>query len=323
MNTAIELVDLKFLRPLELVFDMHFNNLEKMILEDSYIVKPIIADKNTGTVLDGSHRYAFLVKHGYLKAPVHFVDYNSDAIRLGTKLKHRFLIDEDISLTKEECIERAKKGELLTPRTTRHFFSFRKKDFVVKLSDLGIGEPKNIDFLIFQNSASYELEHNINYIKELDEEVDAIVNYLAELSETKRYINKQINLIKQEKETGFFPGKFHPPHLGHLKTILKILPSYSKLIIGVSGDIPDDPIITQDDVLTTLKEFFERYENVEVTMFNGRLVDKADITDLPAFDVVLSGNPEVLDWADKIGLKRQHVDRSLGELSSSYIRKNN
>lgn len=321
MNRVVELIDIEFLRPLELVFDMHFNNLEKMILEDGYILKPIIADKKTGTVLDGSHRYAFLLKHGYLKAPVQFVDYNSDSIRLGTKLKHRFLVDEDIALTKEECIERAKKGDLLTPRTTRHFFSFRKQDFVVKLSELGLGQPRNIDFLLFDLSANYELEHNINYIKELDEEVDAIVTYLAELNETKRYITEQIGLIKGAKEIAFFPGKFHPPHLGHLKTILKILPLYNKVVVGISGDLPDDPIITQDDIFTTLCEFFDKYDNVEVQTFSGRLIDKLDTSGLPKFDVVLSGNPAVLEWADSIGLKNQYVDRSLGELSSSYIRK--
>ncbi len=321
MHTVIELIDINLLKPLELVFDIHFNNLEKMILEDGYIIKPIIADRKTGTILDGSHRYAFLVKHGYLKAPVNFVDYNSDNIRLGTKLKHRFLVDEKVSLTKEECIKRAKKGHLLAPRTTRHFFSFRKKDFIVKLSDLGLGQPKNIDFLFFDHSTNYELEHNINYIKELDEEVDVIVNYLAELNETKRYIQEQIKLIKKTKDVAFFPGKFHPPHLGHLKTILKIIPAYNKVIIGISGDIPDNPIITQDDVFSTLEEFFERYDNVDVQMFSGRLIDKPDTTGLPAFDVVISGNPAVLEWADSIGIKNQHVDRSLGELSSSYIRK--
>lgn len=321
MSITVELVDIDFLKPLELVFNSHFNNLEKMILDNGYIVKPIIADKNTGTILDGSHRYAFLVKNGYLTAPVHFVDYLSDNIRLGTKLKHRFLVDDDISLTKDECIKRAEEGNLLPPRTTRHFFSFRKKDFIVKLSELGRGHPKDIDFLIFKHSVNYELEHNINYIKELDEEVDVIVNYLAELNETKRYIQEQIVLIKETKEVAFFPGKFHPPHLGHLKTILKIMPAYNKVIVGISGDIPDDPMITQDEVFSTLEEFFDRYENIEIQMFSGRLIDKTDISGLPVFDVIISGNPAVLAWANSINIKNQHVDRSLGELSSSYIRK--
>ena len=321
MGINVELVDISFLRPLELVFNSHFNNLEKMILDDGYIIKPIIADKNTGTILDGSHRYAFLLKHGYLTAPVHFVDYSSDNIRLGTKLKHRFLVDEEISLTKEMCIKRAEEGNLLPPRTTRHFFSFRKKDFIVKLSELGRGHPKDIRFLLFEHSVNYELEHNINYIKELDEEVDVIVNYLAELNETKRYIQEQIVLIQNTKEVAFFPGKFHPPHLGHLKTILKIIPAYNKVIVGISGDIPDDPMITQEDVFATLSEFFDRYDNVEIQMFSGRLIDMLDTSGLPLFDVVVSGNPAVLEWAESIGVKHQNIDRSLGELSSSYIRK--
>lgn len=72
-----------------------------MILSDGYIKKPIITDKETGTVLDGSHRFVFLLINGFVKAPVLWVNYFDDSIRLGTRLKHRFLIRERIELTKK------------------------------------------------------------------------------------------------------------------------------------------------------------------------------------------------------------------------------
>ena len=40
--------------------------------------------------------------------------------------------------------------------------------------------------------------------------------------------------------TAFFPGKFHPPHIGHVQTILDILPDYDKVIIGVTERAPVD-----------------------------------------------------------------------------------
>lgn len=44
--------------------------------------------------------------------------------------------------------------------------------------------------------------------------------------------------------TAFFPGKFHPPHLGHAKTILKLITSYDKVVIGISEDVPEDQFTT-------------------------------------------------------------------------------
>ena len=49
------------LKPLELVFPSHLKNLSEMIDSSGYITSPIIADKDTGIVLDGSHRYVYFL----------------------------------------------------------------------------------------------------------------------------------------------------------------------------------------------------------------------------------------------------------------------
>ena len=69
-----EIVPIEKLIPLEQVFPTHLKNLEEMIDRDDFILKAIIADKKTGTILDGSHRYVYFLKRGFKTVPVHWVD---------------------------------------------------------------------------------------------------------------------------------------------------------------------------------------------------------------------------------------------------------
>ena len=55
------IVSIDHLKPLEKVFQYHLKNLSKMILKEGIVHTPIIADKKSGIVLDGSHRYIFFL----------------------------------------------------------------------------------------------------------------------------------------------------------------------------------------------------------------------------------------------------------------------
>jgi len=323
-----EIVSIDSLRPLEKVFPIHLKNLSSMILSDGYIKKSIIADKETGTVLDGSHRYVFLLKYGFTKAPVTWVNYFNDSVRLGTRLKHRFMVEDTPKLTKEECIERALKGDLLPPRTTRHFFTFRKQDISVSLEDLkdniqSYDALGNVTDLIANVDVSEELNNNIAYLQEISEETEVIVQYLSEIWETKRYLSDQVSMMDNLREVVFFPGKFHPPHLGHLQTIMSLIPKYRKVIIGVSEDIPrDKKVVSPENVVTVLTAFFKSFKNVEVVKIHGVLTELKNTLGLPFFDVLASGNKKVLDWAANMGVKARYLPRSEGTFfSSTEIRK--
>jgi nicotinamide mononucleotide adenylyltransferase len=311
-----EIVPIGHLIPLELVFPTHLKNLETMIDNDGFMLKAIIADGNTGVVLDGSHRYAYLLKKGFKEAPVHWVNYDDENIRVGTQLSHRFFIDDDVGITKAICKGYALAGQLLSPRTTRHFFPFRKIDITLPLDRLKKGEPVDVSHLISDACITEEMEHNEHYIKEINEEVEIIINYLSEVSQTKSYLTEQVDLMRKAKSVGFFPGKFHPPHIGHIKTMLTLLSKYKKLIIGVSEHQPEKAILTPDEIQQTLTSFFEDYENVEVCRIEGVLVEKETLDSLPEFDVLLSGNEDVLEWATKHGLQAEYVQRSVGYLYS-------
>jgi hypothetical protein len=225
-----EIVPIDSLKPLEKVFPTHLKNLEGSINTDGYMLKALIIDKKSGMVLDGSHRYVYLLKNGFKEAPVYLVDYDGEDVRVGTHLVHRFLIDEDSGISKGECIERSLSGNLFSPRTTRHFFTFRKSDIFLPLDQLKKGKPVDVSNLIFDVDVSEEIEHNREYINEINEEVEIIIQYLEEVSQTKKYLTKQIEAMDQSREVAFFPGKFHPPHIGHVQTILNILPKYRKCV---------------------------------------------------------------------------------------------
>ena len=316
------IVSINKLLPLELVFPTHLKNLERMIDDDEFVLKAIIADKNTGTILDGSHRYAYFLKKGYKTVPVFWVDYNDENIRVGTRLGHRFLIDGRISISKNECVNRALSGKLFQPRTTRHFFPFRKTDITLPLEHLELGELRSVNHLIANVGVSEEIVHNEKYVEEIREEVDIIINYLSEVSQTKEYLTEQILLLKNSMKVAFFPGKFHPPHIGHILTILNILPKYKKLIIGISGDTPDDKITTPDDIKETLGMFFKNFENLELCIIRGVLIYKENLEGLPKFDILLSGNPDVLEWAKTQGVQTKLIPRSEGVFcSGTEIRK--
>ena len=119
-----------------------------------------------------------------------------------------------------------------------------------------------------------------------------------------------------KKEIGFFPGKFHPLHIGHVQTILDLRPHYRKLIIGITEDKPADAIIDREAIRRSFNLFLRHFDSIEVCMIDGVLIEKDGTDGLPEFDVLLSGNPIVLAWAKKHGVPARHVPRSEGVLVS-------
>jgi len=193
-----ELIETKKIKALEYVFPHHLKNLTDMILKSGYMTAPLIITQEHNIVLDGSHRHVFLLQEGFKYAPVCYVDYNSDDIRVGTHLMHRHIIEGSKGISKEEVIRRGTTGDLFPPRTTRHFFPFRKIDNIeLPLSRLIKEKPINVSKNIYHCSIEDEINHNLKYLHEIDEEVDEIIRYLWEIRQTKHYLSKQVELMKR------------------------------------------------------------------------------------------------------------------------------
>ena len=307
-----ELAPIADLRPLERVFPHHLANIKELIERDGAIFKAIIADRSSGTVLDGSHRYAYLLAEGCRLAPVHWVDYLDENIRVGSRLAHRFLIESDTCISKQECLRRSASGDLFPPRTTRHFFPFRKSDICARLVDLDRGQARSIEHLLASTDITEEIAHNKRYLLEIDEELRTLSDYIAEMAESRTYLTRQVRMLSDTLPVAFFPGKFHPPHMGHIQTILKLAPRYKRLIVGVTGDTPEGAVMTRDEIVAALRNVLTPTANIDVLPVDGTLVHKRDTTGLPPFDVLLSGNPDVIAWAQDKQLACQFVERSFG-----------
>ncbi len=199
-NIQMELVEITKLRPLEKVLPSHLQNIRTMIENDQVVQKPLIVDKEDMIVLDGSHRYAYLYGAGYKYAPVILIDYDDESVFVGNRLKHRFLKDNDFTISKTDVRERAIHENLYPPRTTRHFFPFRKDNFPVALEKLERGETRNIDFLLADVSMEEEIKIDMEYVREIDEEIEIIEKYIQEQNETKKYLLKQIEMMKHEQK---------------------------------------------------------------------------------------------------------------------------
>jgi len=196
-----ELVPIEKLRALEMVFPHHLKNIIKIINQDRVMKLPLIVEEEHNIVLDGSHRHVFIAMEGFKYAPVRYVDYNDPHIRVGTHLMHRHLIAGPVNISKEEVMRRGLTGDLFPPRTTRHFFPFRKTETVdVPLSDLGKRKPIDMSKHIAKVTLEEEIDHNKKFIQEIEDEIDESIRYLEEVRQTKKYLLTQIEEMEKQKE---------------------------------------------------------------------------------------------------------------------------
>ena len=306
------IISINFLKPLEKVFLYHLKNLSKMILSKGIVQTPIIADKEHGIVLDGSHRYIFFLMNGFKEVPVKFVDYHDEHIRVGSRLIHRYLIEEKMKISKQEVIKRGLSGNLFPPRTTRHFFPFRKNERInLPLDSLKKGKNIDVSNFIADTTLQNEIDHNQKYLSEIENEFDELIRYMEEIRQTKNYLKNQILMMQEKpKSVAFFPGKFQPVHMGHITSIMKIFEDYEKIIIGITSDSPN--VLSLQKRKEVFQSVLSRFDKFEYVFFDTALIDIKDKTILPKFDVCVSGNQKVLDFMKKNNFKTRLLKRSSG-----------
>ncbi|MCX8189035.1 MAG: ParB N-terminal domain-containing protein [Nitrososphaeria archaeon] len=113
------LVNIDLLKAHEDVDTKYCEELRKIIEADRVIKKPIVADINTYTILDGHHRVSVLKSLGCKLVPTLLVDYNSPMIILDSW--------KSVQLDKRTVILYALEGKRFPPKTTKHMIQINGK----------------------------------------------------------------------------------------------------------------------------------------------------------------------------------------------------
>ncbi len=113
------LVDIELLKAHEEVDVKYCEELKKTIEVDKVIKKPIVADVNTYTILDGHHRVSALKSLGCKLVPTILVDYSSPMIILDSW--------KNMHLDKKTVISNALEGKRFPPKTTKHMIQINGK----------------------------------------------------------------------------------------------------------------------------------------------------------------------------------------------------
>jgi cytidyltransferase-like protein len=110
--------------------------------------------------------------------------------------------------------------------------------------------------------------------------------------------------------TAFFPGKFQPPHLGHFLTLMKLYPKYDRIIVGITEDEPR--VISPEKTKIIFTDMLRYLQKFRIILIKGTLIKKETLEGLPSFDVLVSGNKNVIDWAKKMDVATEFTQRSSG-----------
>lgn len=116
-------------------------------------------------------------------------------------------------------------------------------------------------------------------------------------------------------KTAIFPGRFQPPHLGHVLTLMKIYPLYDKIIIAVTSYTyggRKKQVLKPREVKRIFENVFKYLPKYKVVTVGKGFIERRRFDDLPMFDVVVTGNLETIRRMEKLGVKARYMPRSEG-----------
>lgn len=122
-----------------------------------------------------------------------------------------------------------------------------------------------------------------------------------------------------------FVGKFQPPHIGHVMTIVRIYGDYEKIIIGVADfdSFFHPKIFDASDIVKVFQHVFKYMNKIEVVTYKQSLMTLVDLSQFPRFDEVVTGNRELIK-ALKGSVEVRYISRSSlcgYDISGTIIRK--
>jgi hypothetical protein len=187
VEVNVALLPIDELKPHEKGSPLYLRLLKKEILADGVLRYPIIADEVTHVILDGMHRWLALRRLGYKLIPVILVDASQDPkIRVGRRRIHRYTDDICPEITIEKVISAGLTGQLMEPRSTRHFFPFSKlRQINCPLCLLKKSTPQNVSRYLSQMSEEECRSAMQQWLEEVREELEFLLKRMKEVEEEK------------------------------------------------------------------------------------------------------------------------------------------
>ncbi len=133
----MRLVPVEWLKAHEEIKPKNMEKLLEMTLKWDGFTKPLIADRATGTILDGHHRHAVAQRLDLARIPAVCINYLDDA-SVELELWPASKLD---SITKQDVIDMALSRNLYPPKTTRHRISDYLPPIHVSLKRLSLLTP--------------------------------------------------------------------------------------------------------------------------------------------------------------------------------------
>jgi hypothetical protein len=186
------------LKPHEKGSPLYLELLKQELLKDGVLKYPIIADEKTRVILDGMHRWLVLKSLGYRLIPVMLVDaLTNPKIKVGKRRIHRYLENTNEGFTVKEVLSAGLAGNLMNPRSTRHFFPFSKfRRINYPLQTLGKGVPQDVSAYLARTTKRDCVDAIREWLDEITEEIAFLTNRKEEVErERQEFMERTKDLV--------------------------------------------------------------------------------------------------------------------------------
>ena len=119
-----------------------------------------------------------------------------------------------------------------------------------------------------------------------------------------------------------FLGKFQPPHLGHVLTLMKLYPQYDEILIGVSDYGPQ--VMEYKQIERIFNAVFRHLKKYRVIPVEGSVTENTIYPFLATidYDVIVTANKKTYNTLKKQNIETRYVRRSGGTWNSgTFLRK--
>ena len=115
------------------------------------------------------------------------------------------------------------------------------------------------------------------------------------------------------KKVALFPGRFQPPHLGHVITIMRIYPIYDEILVAITEYTYEGTkkrVLPTRKIIRILEKLFAHLPKIKVVTIGRGIIERRSFDDLPPCNYIVSGNMGVILAAEKAGYKARLIPRA-------------